>query len=235
MKSYIVSIPVNKSERNEVETKIFGQVFATEEELNNVAQSLLTKRPDLNMSATIIRLDDFIEWLNNTDDDDIRLHELIADSWFGYAYISDEVLSDDSTVGNLISKLAKYPKNFRITTEQNTEFVHITEINDRVILSTHFPVGTCNRTGTPVYPTPVLTYSAFSPELDEDLTDLEWTPYDLFTSLERVDEGLRIILENIKLDKLRIPELKNIQKLCQFYGYTFDIIDGKAENLRKEK
>lgn len=36
------------------------------------------------------------------------------------------------------------------------------------------PIGRCNRTGEYVYPTVVAGYSAYCPELDEDLYDFEW-------------------------------------------------------------
>jgi hypothetical protein len=47
-----------------------------------------------------------------------------------------------------------------------------------VILSTEKPIGTCNRTGSYVYPSVVEGYSAFCPELDEDLFNMEWAELD---------------------------------------------------------
>lgn len=38
----------------------------------------------------------------------------------------------------------------------------------------HEAIGICNRTGTYVLPTKVKGYSAYCPELDEDLYDFEW-------------------------------------------------------------
>ena len=46
---------------------------------------------------------------------------------------------------------------------------------ESVILSTTKPIGYCNRSGEYVYPSVVEGYSAYSPELDEDLYDMEWT------------------------------------------------------------
>ncbi len=37
------------------------------------------------------------------------------------------------------------------------------------------PIGICNRTKEYVYPSFVEGYSAYCPELDEDLYDMEWT------------------------------------------------------------
>ena len=84
-----------------------------------------------------------------------------------------------TTIGQLIELLSKYPKDMPITNEQNQEFIHIVNTkDDNVILSTYKPIGYCNRTGEYVYPSQVEGYSAFSPALDEDLYDLEWTPLD---------------------------------------------------------
>ena len=84
-----------------------------------------------------------------------------------------------TTVGKLIELLSTYPKDMPITNEQNQEFIHIVNTkDDSVILSTYKPIGYCNRTGEYVYPSQVEGYSAFSPSLDEDLYDFEWTKFD---------------------------------------------------------
>ena len=80
------------------------------------------------------------------------------------------------TIIKLIELLQIY-KDAVITNEQNEDFIHI--INQRdgsVILSTVKPIGTCNRTNSYVYPSKIKGYSAFCPELDEDLYNMEWTP-----------------------------------------------------------
>jgi hypothetical protein len=82
-----------------------------------------------------------------------------------------------STVGKLIELLSDYPSDMVITNEQNYPFVHIVNDATRVILSTSKPIGTCNRTDEYVYPSVVEGYSAFCPELDEDLYEMEWTPF----------------------------------------------------------
>lgn len=64
-----------------------------------------------------------------------------------------------------------------ITNEQNQQFIHVLS-SDMIILSTVKPIGTCNRTGKKVYPSIVEGYTAFCPELDEDLYSFEWTPID---------------------------------------------------------
>jgi hypothetical protein len=81
-----------------------------------------------------------------------------------------------TTIGKLIELLSEYPKDFVIHNEQNQPFIHIVNGGDNVILSTAKPIGYCNRSGEYVYPSQVEGYSAFSPELDEDLYDIEWTP-----------------------------------------------------------
>ncbi len=73
-----------------------------------------------------------------------------------------------------------------ITSEQNEDFVHMIAGNP-TILSTKQPIGYCNRTDEYVYPSVVEGYSAFSPELDEDLYAMEWTPFTK-SSKERREE-----------------------------------------------
>ena len=81
-----------------------------------------------------------------------------------------------TTIGKLIELLSVYPKDFVINNEQNQPFIHIVNGGDNnVILSIAKPIGNCNRSGGYVYPSVVDGYSAFSPELDEDLFDIEWT------------------------------------------------------------
>ena len=80
------------------------------------------------------------------------------------------------TVGKLIELLSIYPKDMEITNEQNEEFIHIVNrIGDRVALSTTKPIGICNRSGGYVYPSLVDGYVGFSPELDEDLYEIEFS------------------------------------------------------------
>jgi hypothetical protein len=61
-----------------------------------------------------------------------------------------------------------------VLNEQNEEILHL-YASDYLIISNKLPIGTCNRTGGNVYPSVIDGYSAFSPELDEDLYDMEWT------------------------------------------------------------
>lgn len=78
------------------------------------------------------------------------------------------------TVRKLKSILQSMRDDAVITNEQNQDIVHIVA-DDILILSTTKPIGLCNRTGANVYPSIVNGYSAFCPELDEDLYDVEWT------------------------------------------------------------
>jgi hypothetical protein len=81
-----------------------------------------------------------------------------------------------TTVGELIKLLSDYPAHFEITDEQNSPFIHIVNMcGDKVILSTVKPIGLCDRSGEYVYPSVVDGYTAFSPALDEDLFEIEFT------------------------------------------------------------
>ncbi len=83
-----------------------------------------------------------------------------------------------TTIGKIIELLSDYPKDVIIINEQGQDFIHIVNIKNRVILSAEKPIGYCNRTGEYVYPSKVDGYSAYSPELDEDLYDMEWIPLE---------------------------------------------------------
>ena len=81
-------------------------------------------------------------------------------------------------VKDLIEMLKQYNQEGYITNEQNQDFIHIrsTDSGD-TILSVVAPIGECNRTGMKVYPSVVEGYSAFSPELDEDLYKFEFIKF----------------------------------------------------------
>ncbi len=79
----------------------------------------------------------------------------------------------ETTVGKLIELLSNYPKDMVITDQQNQPFIHIINTNG-VILSTEKPIGICNRSGGYVYPSVVDGYVGFSPDLDEDLYEIEF-------------------------------------------------------------
>jgi len=83
------------------------------------------------------------------------------------------------TVKNLKEILARMNDESIIRNEQNEDFIHILGNDDELRLSTVKPIGICNRTGTYVYPSVIDGYSAFCPELDEDLYENEWTPFVL--------------------------------------------------------
>lgn len=80
-------------------------------------------------------------------------------------------------VRELIEMLKMYNQEQEITDVQNQPFVHIrsTQDGDTILLSTTNPIGVCNRTGMKVYPSVVDGYSAYCPELDEDLFGIEFT------------------------------------------------------------
>jgi hypothetical protein len=83
------------------------------------------------------------------------------------------------TIKQLVELLSKYPQDFIITDEQNRPFIHMINIGDTnnqsVILSASQPIGICNRSGGYVYPSVVDGYVGFSPELDEDLYEFEFS------------------------------------------------------------
>lgn len=79
------------------------------------------------------------------------------------------------TVEKLIELLSNYPKDFVITDEQNRPFIHIINNDESIILSTQKPIGICDRSGGYVYPSIVEGYAGFSPELDEDLYEFEFS------------------------------------------------------------
>lgn len=81
-----------------------------------------------------------------------------------------------TTVEKLIELLGTYPKDMVVANEQNQDFIHLTNVGNTLILSTQKPIGYCNRSGEYVYPSVVDGYTAFSPTLDEDLYNSEWTP-----------------------------------------------------------
>lgn len=79
------------------------------------------------------------------------------------------------TIKRLKGILNSLDENAIIHDEQNQEFIHAIA-SDTLLLSITKPIGTCNRTGSYVYPSIIKGYSAFCPELDEDLYEMEWTP-----------------------------------------------------------
>ncbi len=78
------------------------------------------------------------------------------------------------TVKKLRKILDTMDENAIIHSEQCDDFCFI-EAKESLLLSTTKPIGHCNRSGEYVYPSVVRDYTAFSPALDEDLYDIEWT------------------------------------------------------------
>lgn len=85
-----------------------------------------------------------------------------------------------TTVKQLIDLLSNYNSDSVITNEQLEDFVHIRTMENQIILSTKRPIGYCNRSGEKVYPSAVKGYTAYSPELDEDLYKNEYTPMEKY-------------------------------------------------------
>lgn len=81
------------------------------------------------------------------------------------------------TVKQLIELLQSYNQDSPITNEQNESFVHIASTKDGfTILSTKTPIARCARTGSYIYPTQVIGYFGYCPELDEDVFEIETVP-----------------------------------------------------------
>jgi len=234
MKIYVVLLPVKTYERSILED-IENQIFPTYDELIKTL-SLQERKTNKELSGFYVyKLSDFMDMWNNEDEDITEIEEKLADHWFGYFRVQSKIVPShtyNTSVGELINMLENYPLEMGITDEQNREFVHIVNDDSRVILSTNKPIGICNRTGTYVYPTVVEGYSAFCPELDEDLCNLEWTEFDLFNSLEKVEEPLRTILKDIN-DVKDFAALEKLKQVAEIYGYTFDIDCGSVSKLRK--
>jgi len=81
------------------------------------------------------------------------------------------------TIGKLKEIIEHMPDDAVVSNEQNEDFIHL-HADNGLTISTTKPIGYCKRTGEYVYPTKLEDkgYSAFSPALDEDLYDFEWTP-----------------------------------------------------------
>lgn len=88
-------------------------------------------------------------------------------------YLTDEVTANVET--SQIATVNSEPKD----SEELVAIIYESGVLDYVpqdILEVVEPIGTCNRTGEYVYPSIVEGYTAYCPELDEDLYDIEWTP-----------------------------------------------------------
>ena len=104
-------------------------------------------------------------------------------------------------------------------------------------------IGICNRTKTVVYETDVKGYSAYCPELDEDLYDMEWTKFDEnITELEitllvmrdeivesgnsseiAFNKGMKEVIERIE----KVIKEKDVYELHIYEKYVVD-------NLRRD-
>lgn len=127
----------------------------------------------------------------------------------------------ETTVKKLIELLSSYNQDQEVTDEQLKPFVHIRSLNDGgTILSTTRPIGICNRTGQNVYPSVVHGYSAYSPELDEDLFEFEFTrtaATDLNQpSADEVHNKLRAILQDYDN-----PEWGDciVDEICELFNF----------------
>ncbi|MBC7088623.1 MAG: hypothetical protein H5T96_09210 [Tissierellales bacterium] len=81
------------------------------------------------------------------------------------------------TVKELKENLKGMRDDAIVLNEQNQDFIHIIG-SDTLMLSTNKPIGLCNRTGSYVYPSVIVGYAGFCPELNEDLYEFEFTRID---------------------------------------------------------
>ena len=104
------------------------------------------------------------------------------------------------------------------------------------------PIGICNRTNTYVYETEVEGYSAYCPELDEDLYLFEFTPLDEMGS-DRVNDKRTINNNNLNNRIMRVEpfseerryireEWNKIGGMC-WYDFLY-LFSGRAENSAGE-
>jgi len=248
MKTYVILVSVGNFDRNQME-EIENQIFNSYEELIACIKPSKCVKPLERFF--VMGLTDFMELWNNEDDDLRDIKNLIDGHWLGYVQVKEpkdikpkcENIENDNyslTVGKLINVLKVYPKYLGITTEQNQDLIHIVNDDERVIISSNKPIGTCNRTDTYVYPSVIDGYTAFCPELDEDLSDCEWTNFDLFNDLDKVIEPLRSLIKwHInKIDIVDVKDAKILLQTCQAYDYTFDISEDSCSltlsNLRQK-
>jgi hypothetical protein len=85
----------------------------------------------------------------------------------------------ETTVKVLIEQLKSFNQDMPITNELNEPFVHIVSRSDgSTILSTQKPIAVCNRTGGYIYPTTTPDYFGYSPDVDEDVYEIETSPIE---------------------------------------------------------
>lgn len=235
MKTYIAFLPVGSWYRQDLEY-LENTTYDT---YNEMIASILNVGKNTNTKFNIYSLSDFMDICNGMDDDiTLEMDIDFYNNWCVYINVDNskkdtapiENKSFNLSVSQLIVMLKKYPPNMGVTTEQNQQFVHIVNDEDRVILSTTKPIGTCNRTGTNVYPSIISGYSAFNPELDEDLITMEWTPNDLFGYLDRIPQPLRSLIEAHSQMGYSSDDAERFKQVCNVYDYTFDI-DVENENI----
>ena len=90
-----------------------------------------------------------------------------------------------NSVSKLIELLNNYPKDMRITNEQNEDFIHIcNRQGNEITLSTKQPIGHCSNCGDYVYKEESLDYMGVCPTCDENKYDFEIEPLSKDKSTE---------------------------------------------------
>jgi hypothetical protein len=124
------------------------------------------------------------------------------------------------TVKELKDMLSKYPEDMRITNEQSEDFIHIGNTTDTLIISVKNPIGTCNRTGGNVFPSLVVGYEGYCPELDEDLCRWEFKQLDDYIPDELQEAMDKVTIE--MLNDLTYSEEQPLNEKYCLYHYSED-------------
>ncbi len=95
--------------------------------------------------------------------------------WEWHNSIATFQIFKDGEIFNSIT--VDYPKLTRKCGVDTTNYFNVLKDCLKNISQYITPIGKCNRTGEEVYITQTKGYSAFNPQLDEDLYAIEFTPY----------------------------------------------------------
>ena len=78
-------------------------------------------------------------------------------------------------------------------------------------------IGICNRTGTFVFPTTTFGYSAYCPELDEDLYDFEWSRFESEDDIYYFEDWINDMLSNSDYSEFELMSFEeHYQNLLTF-------------------
>jgi formylmethanofuran dehydrogenase subunit E len=85
------------------------------------------------------------------------------------------------TIKDLIDELKMYPDNAEVMSSDNSEIVHVSGDDDKVIISATMPIGRCKKCGELAFKELdsklSKTYTGFCPACDENLFSFEINKY----------------------------------------------------------